>query len=303
MDRNSSPFTRCEAIGAGVPTPRLRGTEFRRIFRGVYVGASVTADIRLRAKAALRCVTPDGFVSHHTAAMFWGGVPPKSSDVHVSRHDRKRRSIKRGIMVHLASDAAQTTTYRRMPISTPEQCFLEVAASGADLVELVVLGDSLVKAERTTPERLIRAAEESRSYRCRSARRAARYVRAGVDSPMESRLRMLLVLAGLPEPTANVVIWGDTGEWELRFDLYYAEYQLLVEYDGQQHAENSAQWESDICRREELDRRGLRLIVVTSNGIYRQPLRTLQRVRAALIERGAKGLPAALNDEWRRYFG
>jgi very-short-patch-repair endonuclease len=167
----------------------------------------------------------------------------------------------------------------------------------------MLLGDSLVKAKRTTPERLIRAAEDSRGYRCRSARRAARYVRAGVDSPMESRLRMLLVLAGLPEPTVNFVLWGATGEWELRFDLYYAEYKLLVEYDGQQHAENSAQWESDIYRREELDRRGLRLIVVTSNGIYRQPLRTLQRVRAALIERGASGLPATFSDEWRRYFG
>jgi hypothetical protein len=127
MDRNSSPFTRTEAIGAGVSAPKLRGTEFRRIFRGVYVGASVTADIRLRAKAALRCVPPDGFVSHHTAALFWGGVPPKSPDVHVSRHNRKRRSVKRGIMVHLASDAALTTTYRRMPISTPEQCFSATA--------------------------------------------------------------------------------------------------------------------------------------------------------------------------------
>ena len=33
---------------------------------------------------------------------------------------------------------------------------------------------------------------------------AARYVRNGVDSVHETRLRMLLVLAGLPEPTVNL---------------------------------------------------------------------------------------------------
>jgi very-short-patch-repair endonuclease len=205
-------------------------------------------------------------------------------------------------MVHLASEAAATTSFAGIPISTPEQCFLEIAAAGADLVELVVLGDSLVKKSRTTPQRLVDAAESSRSYRVRTARRAARLVREGVDSPMESRLRMLIVLAGLPEPKVNLVLWTADGRYEFRFDLWYEEYRLIVEYDGDQHATDPQQRKHDLLRREELDRRDLRMLVFISGDVYKTPSQTLERIHRGLVDRGAKGLRPRFREEWRRYF-
>jgi very-short-patch-repair endonuclease len=53
--------------------------------------------------------------------------------------------------------------------------------------------------------------------------------------------------------------------------------RLIIEYDGRQHAEDSRQWLADIFRREELDQMRWRLVSVTSEGIYRDPLRTLER--------------------------
>ena len=91
-----------------------------------------------------------------------------------------------------------------------------------------------------------------------------RFVRKGADSPKETRLRMLLVLAGLPEPTVNLIIRNPDGGWRMRFDLSYPGLKLIIEYDGRQHAESSGQWRRDLSRREELDRLGWRLIVVTS---------------------------------------
>ena len=38
---------------------------------------------------------------------------------------------------------------------------------------------------------------------------------------MESRVRMLIVLAGLPEPTTNHVIRYPNGDWRRRLDLSY----------------------------------------------------------------------------------
>jgi hypothetical protein len=76
------------------------------------------------------------------------------------------------------------------------------------LVDLVILGDSIVRRRLSSVSRLKQAAT-----RCSRAREAARYVRRGVDSPMETRLRMLLVLASLPEPQANVRLRDHTGEW------------------------------------------------------------------------------------------
>jgi very-short-patch-repair endonuclease len=302
MNQSSAPFNRRDAVRDGVTDWRLGRADFRRLYRGIYVSATRQVDLALRAQAALDFAAPNGFVSHHTAARLWGGVAPRSPFIHVSQ-PTKNRSIKQGLMVHLAGKSVRTTRFRRLPISTPEQCFLEVAAAGADLVELVVLGDSLVKAKRTTPDALIKASDGSRAYRARAARKAARYVRSEVDSAKESQLRMLLVLAGMPEPQVNFVLRNADGSWKRRFDMYYEEFNLLVEYDGRQHAENTEQWESDIIRREELDRLGKRLITITRNGLYREPLQSLTRVRSALVELGATGLPASFCDDWRPFFG
>ena len=112
---------------------------------------------------------------------------------------------------------------------------------------------------------------------------------------------MLIVLAGLPEPVVNVQIRDENGVLVRRFDLCYPELKLVVEYEGRQHADDRAQWESDIDRREELDDAGMRILIVTSTGVYREPERTLQRVRRQLLERGMVAVPP-IDDAWREHF-
>ena len=99
---------------------------------------------------------------------------------------------------------------------------------------------------------------------------------------METRLRLLIVLAGLPEPQVNVIVRIAGGKWRWRFDLCYPEYKLIIEYDGRQHAYDAEQWSNDLERREWLDQEGWRILIVISDGIYGDPLRTLHRVRTAL---------------------
>jgi hypothetical protein len=123
-----------------------------------------------------------------------------------------------------------------------------------------------------------------------------------VDSPMESRLRLLLVLAGLPEPEVDHRIRDDYGNVRRRFDLSYPSVRLIVEYDGRQHVEIKKNWESDLERREEFDDDGWRILVVTSKGIYREPARTVARVHQALRLRGWRGLPRQTADAWRPFF-
>jgi Protein of unknown function (DUF559) len=118
---------------------------------------------------------------------------------------------------------------------------------------------------------------------------------------METRLRLLIVFAGLPEPEVNLVLRNDEGNWKRRFDLCYRMWKLVIEYDGRQHAYDDEQWTHDLDRREELDGMGWRLIVVQRNGIYNDPLRTLRRIRSALEERGAT-VPKKFKSEWTRHF-
>jgi hypothetical protein len=194
------------------------------------------------------------------------------------------------------------TTFRGgLRLTTPEQTFVDLAAD-LDLVELVVLGDRLVKRGVTTPERLTRMAERWQGYHRELACRAARLVRDGVDSPPESRLRMLIVLAGLPEPTVNHIIRDpDTGTWLRRFELAYRDLLIAIEYEGRQHRDDDEIWAADIERREELDRDTWRIVQVISTGLFESPVRTLQRIEQARVDRGARPT-AAFSDEWKRYF-
>jgi hypothetical protein len=113
---------------------------------------------------------------------------------------------------------------------------------------------------------------------------------------------MLLVLAGLPEPVVNHLLRDEHGAVVRRFDLCYPLLRLIVEYDGRQHAEDRRQYDHDRDRREELDDGGWKILVVTAEGIYRDPERTLRRVRRALVSRGAADVPRTLRPEWRAHF-
>ncbi len=119
---------------------------------------------------------------------------------------------------------------------------------------------------------------------------------------METKLRLLLVFAGFPEPTVNLILRSADGQWIFRFDLCYERWKLIIEYDGRQHAFDTKQWGSDIGRREALDRLGWRLIVVRAEDVYRNPARTLCRVRDALLDCGAANVPTRFGAEWSRHF-
>jgi hypothetical protein len=74
--------------------------------------------------------------------------------------------------------------------------FLGLASIGVSLVDLVIAGDNLIKANGLAPQKFVAAAEAYQGRNARRARRAASLVRAAVDSPMETRIRLLIVFAG-----------------------------------------------------------------------------------------------------------
>jgi hypothetical protein len=86
----------------------------------------------------------------------------------------------------------------------------------------------MLKAKLTTVPTLMNAIESWAGYGTRLALGAARLMRDGVDSPMETRLRLLIVFAGMPEPTLNVIVGGEDGSWRMRFDLCCFDQRLIV---------------------------------------------------------------------------
>lgn len=294
------PFTRAQGLAAGITEKQLRGPRYRRIFTGTYVEARVPDHPLVSAQAALLLHPPGAWASHSTAARILGVPVPGDPDTHVSvRRAGDRRHIA-GIRPHVGTPR-EVEVHGGIRVSGPHQLFLELACV-LPLVDLVVAGDALVRLGRTTPGRLVEACKASRGRHSVTALRAARYVRADVDSPMETRLRMLLVLAGLPEPEINVRVRDRDGRVLRRYDLCYPSVRLIVEYDGRQHVEVLANWESDLRRREEIDDREWRILVVTSSGIYRTPGETVDRVHRALRRTRLPGVPTRPSDAWRPHF-
>lgn len=295
------PFSRAEALAVGISRRALQGPRYIRLLHDIYVAASVKVTTRLRAEVALGLCGAGGHVSHHTAAVLWDAWVPDDADTHVSVQRRSDRCQRRGLKCHLAHPTAAVVHYRGLPMSSPAQTFLELARL-LGLVDLVVLGDSLVHRGHATPAVLIEAADRWAGHGAVLARRAARLVRAGVESPMEARLRLLIVIAGLPEPDIAQTVVRPDGRRRIRFDLSYPGLRLAIEYDGRHHAESSGQWLHDIDRREDLDQMRWRLVIVISAGIYVEPDVTLARIVRALHELGATHLQVRADDEWRRHF-
>lgn len=324
------PFTNEQAALAGITENELRGPRYRQLLRGVYLDANAPVDPWVLGRAALLLAPPGTIVARHTAAALWGGSVPDSWRVHVTtlwpgyatraeqmpdRHRRRgggrgcsaaaRRQLEWGRMAVEGVDArvsinhSRTTTLRGIRLTDPIRTFLDLAED-LDLVDLVVLGDSLVRRELVSPDELMSAAAEPGRHH-RKARRAAAYVRTGTASAPESRLRMLLVLAGLPEPEVDVQLRDDDGELLRQLDLGYREEKVAVEYDGRQHIERIQEWERDIDRREELVEWDWRIVTVVASGIWKQPGRTLAKVIGALRARGRR--VSITSDEWERYFG
>jgi very-short-patch-repair endonuclease len=295
------PFTTAEARAAGIGKAALAGPEFRQLLRGVWISSRVPYG-RAQHTAAALLVHPAGAVASHTSAARVLGVPVPADPfehVTVSRpRDRRRRE---GVRCHVAAlGADDVRTVRQLRISEPHRMFVELA-SVLGVVDLVVVGDWLVRHEELTCESLVGYCGRSTDPHAQLARRAAAYVRERVDSPMETRLRMLLVLAGLPEPVVNLKVRDEHGVVVMRLDLSYPEVRVAVEYDGRQHVGIMEQWERDNGRREELDDGEWRLVVVTSKGIYREPERTVERVWRALRQRGYRPLQPP-TDGWRPHF-
>ena len=182
-------------------------------------------------------------------------------------------------------------------VSAPCRMFVELARY-LNLVELVVLGDWLVQHRHTNVPALRHYCRRSTEQCADRAARAAAYVRSGSESPRESRLRLLLALAGLPSITTNLVVV--VGSSEFRLDLAFTAVKVAVEYDGRHH-DDPEQREADARRRQLLEAQGWVFVVVAKDQLYADPGGVIAQVVAALRARGMRIPP--LRDDWRSHFG
>jgi hypothetical protein len=98
------------------------------------------------------------------------------------------------------------------------------------------------------------------------------------ESPMETRLRLLLVLAGLPKPDLQVRITAED-EFLARADLFYPNSNLVIEYDGSTHKSSLVE---DSRRQNRLINAGYRVLRFTAADVLNAPDGVIAQVTQAL---------------------
>lgn len=282
----STPFAVADALAAGVSRRRLRAADLVTPFHGVR--SAIERPLAELYRPRLR---PGDRFSHVTALALWDAPLPRpaSAVLHVTATGGRIRPRARGVDGHRSADG-RAVDRRGLPVSDAARAFLESAAL-LSFGDLVAVGDHLVLDPRVLDphdlrphidlESLRLAAAEWRGRGARQARRAAAAVRTGVESPMESALRLLLLAAGLPEPACG---------YELRdgrrrigwFDLAWPAARVIAEYDGDTHRTSTAQYERDIRRFDDAAEIDWHVVRVRSRGILVDPGDTVGRVRTAL---------------------
>ncbi|MFE6735021.1 hypothetical protein [Microbacterium sp. NPDC057650] len=142
------------------------------------------------------------------------------------------------------------------------------------IFDLVALGDYLCRVRRpgygrkdvgrapfTTIAELRATVAAGRWGHVRRLREAVDLVREDSWSPRESRLRLDIVFAGLPEPMLNHDVYDDHGRFLGCVDLAYPDRKIAIEYQGALH---SRQYAADIERIAALRAAGWIVIEVTS---------------------------------------
>lgn len=95
------------------------------------------------------------------------------------------------------------------------------------------------------------------------------------ESYMESKLRLMLVLAGLPEPDVNEVVYDIHGTWIACPDLAWRPVLLGLQYEGNHHRVDPRQWHSDINRDEAMVELGWTILRITSDDVNVHPAATV----------------------------
>jgi Protein of unknown function (DUF559) len=278
---DDSPFRGGRALRRGAVTRSQLRTRYRAVFRDVYIANDVELTAATKARAAWLSTgaTLAGLSAAAVLGTKWLDVAAPAEIVRADRHAQP------DIVVHsyeLADDEVRMV--RGMRVTTPARTAFDIGRR-LPVAKATPILDALLNATGIKPADVMALADRHRGARgIRRLRAALELADGGAESPQESRVRLLLVGAGLPKPETQI----EFRDLRIRVDMGWREWKVAVEYDGIQHWENRHQRSWDIERIALLEAAGWTVVRVSAEMLSR-PNAIVERVKAKLDERGAFG--------------
>lgn len=300
-----SAFSLADARDAGVSASRLRAQDVEIPFRGVRARrergrpAGLEEIICERVSQYALRMTEHEFFTHATAAVLWDlpvpSAPLDAERLDVGVHWPRRAPAGRAIRGHcLRLELVHTQAHPRhgFSLASPASVWAQSASFLTRVEDVVALGDAVTRVPRhpndppalATLAQLEAACVAGRRTGIALLRRALPLIDPRARSRPETWLRLILRAAGMPAPGVNVDVVVN-GRWLAQVDLAYPAHRLALEYEGEYHLTDPAQWARDIARVERLAEAGWRVIRVTKRDVFSTPKVLVARVRRALVER------------------
>jgi very-short-patch-repair endonuclease len=266
------PFRGTAAIRDGLITAsRLRSSCWRRTLPDVYVHAGLLDHPLMRARSVALMLPAGAAVSGRSAAWLYG-VDVRDGDevleVTVPR-GRAQRSHSSLRVCHALLPGTDVARVGGVPVTTPVRTAFDLAR-GRDEVGAVIGLDALLHAKLVSVAQVADSAAAHPGWRgVRRVGPRLTLAESATESPMETRLRLLLIDGGLPRPVAQVVVRDRYGEFIARLDLAYPMARLGIEYDGGGHRDPAA-WRDDLRRQNRLRAVGWTLLRYTAPEVYQR---------------------------------
>jgi len=236
--------------------------------------------------------------SHLTAARIHGLPLPMSLDdeqaVHVIRAARDGAVRRSGIVGHRGLLRREVVDCAGLPVTSPADTWVDLGelirpgfALGLD--DLIVTGDA-VATMLGSVDRLRDALDARTAPRGKlTLLEALDWIRVGSESPGETRTRLILVRAGLPEPELNRPVYAPGPRWLGRRwlgrpDMRWIKQRALLEYQGREFHDSDEQRAKDELRFARFAAHDWTVVDVWDNDV------NTDHARYALVERVADEL-------------
>lgn len=279
------PFTIAMAECLGVTRRQLDGQRFRHLFNGVHVFRDLPITAQVLGEAAMLVLPEDAVISATAAAWFHGADVRRKGDrdleATVLRRSRIRIAGVRTTEAYL--EPGDVVVVAGIRVTSPVRTAFDLARQ-RDLIDRVVGVDAMCNRGGCDLTELMDYIADRPEWRgIRWAREAVTYAEPRSQSPMESKQRMHLVLAGLPRPEAQFTLYDADGLPWAALDHAYPEWLVGPEWDGDPHKDR---WRHDNERSERIRELGWWHRRYTSVSIETGWTGMVDEVRRNLIKRG-----------------
>lgn len=263
-----------EALGAGLSRHELRRW-YRPLFRGVYMPKGAKPTLHDRTLGAWLTSARTGVITGAAASALHGSDWIGPAEPIEMLLDRRR--TQKGLILRAERYADdEVCDIDGMRVTTPARTAFDLGRHQTPRSTALARLDALMRVAPYSLDDVVSIMARYGAVRGVSQlRELLPLVDPGAASPTESWWRLFLLDNGFPLPETQLPVFGDDGAPFAYLDMGWRDLKLALEYDGDQHRTDRAQYVRDLRRLPRVERRGWHVVRTIAEDRPRDVLRQL----------------------------